>query len=85
MFLYTKVKWVKDNIDGYLNFYSVSGDGRVTEWTIVKGSLLFTDALNIPFTRQLTNFYDVATVNVLKGKQYNIDANLSIAASKYIS
>ena len=22
------MKWVKDNLDGYLNFYSVSGDGE---------------------------------------------------------
>ena len=31
-----QVKWVSDNLDGYLNFYSISGDGRVTNWTIVK-------------------------------------------------
>ena len=24
-----QVRWAKDNLDGYLNFYSVSGDGRV--------------------------------------------------------
>jgi dynein intermediate chain 1 len=24
-----QVRWGKDNLDGYLNFYSVSGDGRV--------------------------------------------------------
>ena len=23
-----QVKWATDNLDGYLNFYSVSGDGR---------------------------------------------------------
>ena len=26
-----QVKWAKDNLDGYLNFYSVSGDGRVNK------------------------------------------------------
>ena len=25
----SKVKWATDNLDGYLNFYSVSGDGRL--------------------------------------------------------
>ena len=25
-----QIKWAKDNLDGYLNFYSISGDGRVT-------------------------------------------------------
>lgn len=34
-----QVKWAPDNLDGYLNFYSVSGDGRVTNWTIVKTAL----------------------------------------------
>ena len=31
-----QVRWVKDNLDGYLNFYSIAGDGRITNWTIVK-------------------------------------------------
>ena len=31
-----QVRGVSDNLDGYLNFYSVAGDGRVTNWTIVK-------------------------------------------------
>ena len=31
-----KVKWAPDNDDGYLNFHSVSGDGRVSNWTLVK-------------------------------------------------
>ena len=46
-----QVKWAKDNLDGYLNFYSVSGDGRVTNWTIVKTALWFTDTLNITFSK----------------------------------
>ena len=51
-----QVKWAKDNLDGYLNFYSVSGDGRVTNWTIVKTALWFNDILNIQFNKQLANF-----------------------------
>ena len=31
-----QVRGGSDNLDGYLNFYSVAGDGRVTNWTIVK-------------------------------------------------
>ena len=31
-----QVKWVQDNLDGYLNFYSIAGDGRITNWTLVK-------------------------------------------------
>ena len=64
-----KVKWDKDNLDGYLNFYSISGDGRVSNWTIVKTSLWFTDALNITFSRQLTNFPDdTQTKHTLRGR-----------------
>ena len=62
-----QVKWVKDNLDGYLNFYSVSGDGRVTNWTIVKTALWFTDVLNISFTKQLHNFSEEDTKTILKG------------------
>ena len=50
-----QVKWVRDNLDGYLNFYSVSGDGRVTNWTLVKNCLWHSDQLTISFARQLTN------------------------------
>ena len=49
------MKWVRDNLDGYLNFYSVSGDGRVTNWTLVKNCLWHSDQLTISFARQLTN------------------------------
>lgn len=54
-------------MDGYLNFYSISGDGRVSNWTIVKTSLWYTDALNITFCRQLTNFPDIQTRKTLRG------------------
>ena len=51
-----QVKWAKDDIDGYLNFYSISGDGRVSNWTIVKTAMWHTDVLNIGFERQLKSF-----------------------------
>lgn len=51
-----QVKWVRDNLEGYLNFYSVSGDGRVTSWTIVKTCLWHTDELVITFAKELTNY-----------------------------
>ena len=31
-----KVKWQKDDLDNNMNFFSVSSDGRITQWTIVK-------------------------------------------------
>lgn len=31
-----QVKWQKDNLDGNMNFFSVSSDGRVVCWTLAK-------------------------------------------------
>jgi len=50
-----QVRWAKDNLDGYLNFYSCSGDGRVTNWTIVKTSLWHSDELIVDFCKTLSN------------------------------
>ena len=50
-----QVCWAKDNLDGYLNFYSCSGDGRVTNWTIVKTSLWHSDELMVGFDKTLSN------------------------------
>ena len=33
-----QVAWQKDDLDNNLNFFSVSSDGRVTSWTLVKVS-----------------------------------------------
>eukprot|EP00112_Aurelia_sp_Birch-Aquarium-sp1_P015688 Seg350.19 transcript_id=Seg350.19/GoldUCD/mRNA.D3Y31 product="Dynein intermediate chain 2 ciliary" protein_id=Seg350.19/GoldUCD/D3Y31 len=42
-----QVKWQKDDLDGNLNFFSVSADGRVTQWTMVKSELHFTDVIKL--------------------------------------
>ena len=57
------MKWGPDDLDNYLNFYSVSGDGRVTNWTLVKTSIRFSDKYLIHFTKPLTN--------ICKGKGIN--------------
>ena len=62
-----QVKWAKDNLDGYLNFYSVSGDGRVTNWMIVKTALWFNDTLNIHFNKQLSNFALDSSKTLIRG------------------
>ena len=62
-----QVKWAKDNLDGYLNFYSVSGDGRVTNWTIVKTALWYTDVLSITFAKALVNFPEAEKHKSIKG------------------
>ena len=63
-----KVKWANDNLDGYLNLYSIAGDGRVTNWTIVKTALWYTDTLSITFSQILQNLSKEDTKDNLKGK-----------------
>ena len=48
-----QVRWGEDNLDGYPNFYSISGDGRVTNWTLVKTALWCTDKLLLEYTQPL--------------------------------
>ncbi|XP_060790963.1 dynein, axonemal, intermediate chain 1, paralog 2 [Neoarius graeffei] len=42
-----QVKWQKDDLDKNHNFFSVSSDGRVVSWTLVKNELLFTDIITL--------------------------------------
>ena len=50
-----QVKWSTDDLDGRLNLYSVSGDGRVTNWTIIKNFLTYSDVFKLNFTRHLNS------------------------------
>ncbi|EGF81513.1 hypothetical protein BATDEDRAFT_34804 [Batrachochytrium dendrobatidis JAM81] len=43
------VSWQKDDLDDNLNFYSVSSDGRVTQWTLLKNELLHTDVISLKY------------------------------------
>ncbi|RXN26925.1 dynein intermediate chain axonemal [Labeo rohita] len=43
-----QVKWQKDDLDSNHNFISVSADGRVVSWTLVKHELVFTDMIKLP-------------------------------------
>ena len=62
-----KVKWATDTVEGYLNFYSASGDGKVINWTIVKTSLISATMMNIPFWERLENFNRVEAQKKWKG------------------
>ena len=42
-----QVKWQKDDLDGNMNFFSVSSDGRVVSWTLCKSELIHTDVLTL--------------------------------------
>ena len=67
LFIVWQVKWAKDNLDGYLNFYSVSGDGRVSNWTIVKTALWTNDTLLINFCKTLSNLGEESVTDLLMG------------------
>ena len=47
-----QVRWAPDTLEGYLTFFSVSADGLVTQWTLVKTNMM---ASNINFSRTLLN------------------------------
>ena len=61
-----QVRWAPDDLDGNLNFYSVSADGRVSHWTLVKTSLTVANLLSISFSRPLVNTTEEATAESLK-------------------
>ncbi|KAM6470912.1 dynein axonemal intermediate chain 1 isoform 2-T2 [Liasis olivaceus] len=42
-----QVKWQKDDMDNNLNFFSVSSDGRIVSWTLVKNELVHTDIIKL--------------------------------------
>ncbi|KAM3877528.1 dynein, axonemal, intermediate chain 1, paralog 2 [Diretmus argenteus] len=42
-----QVRWQNDDMDNNHNFYSVSSDGRVVSWTLVKNELVFTDIIKL--------------------------------------
>eukprot|EP00064_Thunnus_orientalis_P001825 superscaffoldBa00000126_g1828 len=42
-----RVRWQNDDMDNNHNFYSVSSDGRVVSWTLVKNELVFTDIIRL--------------------------------------
>ncbi|CAI5688439.1 unnamed protein product [Oreochromis niloticus] len=45
-----QVHWQSDDMDSNHNFYSVSSDGRVVSWTLVKNELVFTDIIRLTLT-----------------------------------
>ena len=53
--MFLKVHWANDTLEGYLNFYSVSADGKVINWTLVKSCLAPMEILVVQFNRMLMN------------------------------
>ncbi|NXS89194.1 DNAI1 protein, partial [Erpornis zantholeuca] len=42
-----QVKWQKDDMDNNPNFFSVSSDGRIVSWTLVKNELVHMDVIKL--------------------------------------
>ena len=63
-----KVRWGPDNMDGHLSLYSVSADGRVTNWTIVRTDLRASNILEVPVTGLNNNGDHLNNDNKLLGR-----------------
>ncbi|XP_067101066.1 dynein, axonemal, intermediate chain 1, paralog 2 [Osmerus mordax] len=50
-----QVRWQKDDMDNNHNFFSVSSDGRVVSWTLVKNELVFTDIIKLSLEGALSD------------------------------
>ncbi|KAI9190755.1 WD40-repeat-containing domain protein [Polychytrium aggregatum] len=44
-----QVCWQKDDLDDNANFFSISSDGRVTQWTLLKSELMHTDIIALRY------------------------------------
>lgn len=42
-----QVRWQKDDADNNMNFYSISSDGRICLWTILKNEMVYQDVIRL--------------------------------------
>lgn len=42
-----QVRWQKDDLENNHNFYSISSDGRIVQWTIIKNELTFQNVIQL--------------------------------------
>lgn len=49
-----QVCWQKDDLDDNMNFFSVSSDGRVAQWTLLQNELIYTDVIRLKFNESGT-------------------------------
>ncbi|KAM8940690.1 dynein axonemal intermediate chain 1 isoform 3-T3 [Lycaon pictus] len=53
-----QVRWQKDDMDNNLNFFSVSSDGRIVSWTLLKSELVHTDVIKLKAEGSTTDGLD---------------------------
>ena len=47
-----QVSWQKDDLDDNMNFFSVSSDGRITQWTLLKNELVHSVCIALEWLAQ---------------------------------
>ncbi|KAG7263212.1 hypothetical protein CRUP_031755 [Coryphaenoides rupestris] len=55
-----QVRWQSDDMDNNHNFYSISSDGRVVSWTLIKNELVFSDVIKLSLEGALPECLEVA-------------------------
>ncbi|KAG7320811.1 hypothetical protein KOW79_015226 [Hemibagrus wyckioides] len=66
-----QVKWQNDDIDKNHNFFSVSSDGRVVSWTLVKNELLFTDIIKLSMEGAVSEGHDDMILDMACGTAFD--------------
>uniref|UniRef100_A0A3Q2X687 Dynein axonemal intermediate chain 1 n=1 Tax=Haplochromis burtoni TaxID=8153 RepID=A0A3Q2X687_HAPBU len=66
-----QVRWQSDDMDNNHNFYSVSSDGRVVSWTLVKNELVFTDIIRLTLSGAVSEGTEGAQGGVSSGTSFD--------------
>uniref|UniRef100_A0AAX7W320 Dynein axonemal intermediate chain 1 n=1 Tax=Astatotilapia calliptera TaxID=8154 RepID=A0AAX7W320_ASTCA len=66
-----QVRWQSDDMDNNHNFYSVSSDGRVVSWTLVKNELVFTDIIRLTLNGAVSEGTEGAQGGVSSGTSFD--------------
>lgn len=60
-----QVRWQKDDLENNSNFYSISSDGRIVQWTILKNELVFQDIIKLASPETPSDGPDGTKINTL--------------------
>ncbi|XP_022281234.1 dynein intermediate chain 1, axonemal isoform X48 [Canis lupus familiaris] len=63
------VRWQKDDMDNNLNFFSVSSDGRIVSWTLLKSELVHTDVIKLKAEGSTTDGLDGLQLHTMEAGQ----------------
>lgn len=81
-----QVKWQPDNLDGLMNFCSISGDGNISNWVLVKNELMYTNVVGLKNVSCLADLEDpLVTHSLASGTSIAFhpqDTNLFLAGTE---